>query len=75
MLKDRNGRVLGTVVELDDGDVLLTRKEAAAYLKKSYSTLELWTRLGIGPPSVKSGRSRLYTLRALREHVNAGRQA
>jgi hypothetical protein len=75
MLKNRDGKVLGTVVELDDGDVLLTRHEAAQYLKKSYSTLELWTRLGIGPPSIKSGRARLYTLKALREHVDDGRQA
>ena len=64
MLKTRAGDILGT----DDRDVLLTRREAAHYLRKSEPTLERWARLGIGPQPKKVGpRSVRYTLRSLRE--------
>ena len=64
MLKTRAGDIVGT----DDRDVLLTRREAAEYLRKSEPTLERWARLGIGPKPMKVGpRSVRYTLRSLRE--------
>jgi predicted DNA-binding transcriptional regulator AlpA len=67
MLKTRAGDVIGTDV-LDDRDILFTRKEAAAYLKKSEPTLERWAAQGIGPKPIKVGpRSVRYTLRSLRE--------
>jgi hypothetical protein len=72
MLKTRAGQVIGSQVELDDRDVLLTRPEAAKYLKRTEATLERWARLGIGPKPVKIGqRGVRYTLRSLREHIEA----
>jgi hypothetical protein len=51
---------------LDDRDVLLTRKEAAQYLRKSVPTLERWAREGIGPQPVKVNRIVHYRLHDLR---------
>jgi predicted DNA-binding transcriptional regulator AlpA len=65
MLKTEAGDIVGT--QLDDRDVLYTRKEAARYLKKSEPTLERWAAQGIGPQPLKIGpRSVRYTLRSLR---------
>ena len=52
----------------DDRDVLLTRPEAAQYLRKSIPTLERWAREGIGPKprKVRGSRAVFYTLRDLR---------
>jgi hypothetical protein len=50
----------------DDRDVLLTRKEAAQYLRKSVPTLERWAREGIGPRPVKVNRVVHYRLHDLR---------
>ena len=73
MLKTRAGAIRGTRPadpNLDDGDVLYTRREAAEYLRKSVPTLERWARQGIGPRVVRVGpRSVAYTLASLREHV------
>jgi predicted DNA-binding transcriptional regulator AlpA len=64
MLKTRAGDIIGT----DDRDILLTRREAAEYLRKSAPTLERWAAQGIGPKPIKVGpRSVRYTLRSLRE--------
>jgi hypothetical protein len=51
---------------LDDRDVLLTRREAARYLRKSVPTMERWAREGIGPRPIKVKRSVHYRLRDLR---------
>jgi len=51
---------------LDDRDTLLTRKEAAKYLRKSVPTLERWAREGIGPKPVKVKRTVHYRLHDLR---------
>ena len=50
----------------DDRDILLTRKEAAAYLRKSVPTLERWAREGTGPKCEKHGRHPYYRLSVLR---------
>lgn len=56
------------LLDLDDRDILYTRREAAEYLKKSEPTLERWAAQGIGPRPIKIGpRSVRYTLRSLRE--------
>jgi hypothetical protein len=63
------GSILGfpnSVEILDDRDVLLTRAEAAKYLRKSIPTLERWARLGLGPKPVKIQRAVHYRLRDLR---------
>ncbi|HEX2336402.1 MAG TPA: helix-turn-helix domain-containing protein [Hyphomicrobiaceae bacterium] len=55
---------------LDDRDILFTRPEAAAYLRKSEPTLERWARLGIGPRPLKAGpRDVRYTLASLRAYL------
>jgi hypothetical protein len=51
---------------LTDEDVLLTRREAAAYLRRSVGTLELWAATGKGPACRKIGGKTLYSLSALR---------
>lgn len=51
---------------LDERDVLLTRKEAAQYLRKSVPTMERWAKLGIGPKHIMCGRLALYSLANLR---------
>jgi predicted DNA-binding transcriptional regulator AlpA len=64
MLKTKRGDIIGT----DDRDVLLTRPEAAQYLRNSVPTLERWAKLGIGPRPIRVGpRDVRYTLRSLRE--------
>jgi predicted DNA-binding transcriptional regulator AlpA len=71
MLKTRAGDIVGTPV-FDDRDVLLTRPEAAEYLRKSEPTLERWAAQGIGPRPIKLGpRSIRYSLRSLREAAGA----
>jgi hypothetical protein len=68
MLKTKAGDIIGSTPVLDERDVLLTRPEAAQYLRKSEATLERWARLGIGPKPLKSGpHSIRYTLRSCRE--------
>jgi hypothetical protein len=69
--RDRNTRG-GNVVDfvppeiIDDRDVLLTRREAARYLRKSIPTLERWARQGVGPKPIKIGRIPHYRLHDLR---------
>jgi excisionase family DNA binding protein len=65
MLKTEAGAIIGTSV-LDDRDILYTRKEAAAYLKKSEPTLERWAADGTLHPMKVGPRSVRYTLRQLR---------
>jgi hypothetical protein len=60
---------------LDDRDVLLTRKEAAQYLRKSIPTLERWAREGIGPKPVKVNRVVHYRLHDLRTAASGGKAA
>ena len=71
MLEAETGHVgVRSIEVLDDRDVLLTRKEAAGYLKKSEPTLERWAAQGIGPKPIRVGpRSIRYTLRSLRETI------
>jgi hypothetical protein len=58
---------------LDERDVLLTRREAAKYLRKSVPTLERWAREGIGPKPVKVKRTVHYRLCDLRAAGEGGR--
>ena len=59
-----------------DEDVLLTRPEAAAFLRLSVPTLERWTMLGIGPRTIRIGpKGRRYPLGGLREYVRLGEAA
>lgn len=51
---------------LQDVDVLLTRKEAAEYLRRSVQTLERWRQQGEGPPFRMTGGRALYPLVELR---------
>jgi predicted DNA-binding transcriptional regulator AlpA len=72
MLKTRAGDIVGGTPVFDDRDVLLTRSEAAEYLRKSEPTLERWAAQGVGPKPIKVGpRSIRYTLRSLREAAGA----
>lgn len=48
---------------LPDTETLMTRRETAAYLRKSVPTLERYDRLGIGPKSMRIG-GRVYYLLA-----------
>jgi hypothetical protein len=57
---------------LDDRDTLLTRREAAQYLRKSVPTLERWAREGIGPKPVKVNRTVHYRLCDLRAAARGG---
>jgi hypothetical protein len=57
---------------VDDRDVLLTRSEAAQYLRKSVPTLERWAREGIGPTPVKIKRVVHYRLCDLRAAAQGG---
>jgi hypothetical protein len=59
----RAGREAGI---FDDRDILVTRKEAAVYLRKSVPTMERWAREGLGPKPVKINRTVHYRLRDLR---------
>lgn len=55
------------VARRQDDDPLLTTREAAARLRKSVSTLELWRSQGIGPAFVRIGeRSVGYKTSALK---------
>jgi hypothetical protein len=63
------GRAAGI---LDDRDTLVTRKEAAVYLRKSVPTMERWARDGIGPRPVKINRTVHYRLHDLRAAGNGG---
>lgn len=47
-------------------DVLLTRREAAAYVRRSIPTLERWAAAGEGPPFHKVKGRPLYPLGGLR---------
>jgi predicted DNA-binding transcriptional regulator AlpA len=51
---------------LDDRDILLTRPEAAQYLRRSTPTMERWARQGTGPRPIRIGRSIYYRLSDLR---------
>jgi hypothetical protein len=64
-----------TAAVLDERDVLLTRPEAAAYLRKSAATLERWARIGFGPKPVMAGRRALYRLTDLRAFTGADAEA
>ncbi len=59
-----------------DDDLLLTRPEAAVFLRVSVPTLERWTMLGIGPRTVRIGpKGRRYPLSGLREYARLGEAA
>ena len=61
---------------LDERDVLLTRAEAAAYLRKSVATLDRWAAQGIGPRPVRlSPRTVRYPLLRLRKFIGADTEA
>jgi hypothetical protein len=81
MLKTRAGDVIGSgdpqqlslFPGQTDADVLLTRAEAAAYLRRSVPTLESWSRQGFGPRMVRMGRRGVrYRLSDLRRYIEEG---
>jgi excisionase family DNA binding protein len=78
MLKTRTGDIAGIggppslFPGQDDRDVLLSREEAAAYLRVSLPTLELWARNGEGPRVVRVGRAIRYRLADVRALVEEG---
>jgi predicted DNA-binding transcriptional regulator AlpA len=49
----------------------LSRRDAAAYLGRTYQTLYLWEKRGHGPTSVKIGARSFYTLSALDAFIAA----
>jgi hypothetical protein len=51
-------------------DILLTRREAAQYLRKSVPTLERWAKLGTGPKYGMAGQLAVYSLANLRAFVS-----
>ena len=61
--------VLDLVAKFGEGDVLLTRREAAQFCRRSVVTLERWSRLGIGPRMVSVARRPLYPLLGLRQFL------
>jgi hypothetical protein len=56
---------------LNEDDVLLTRLEAAKYLRVAVSTMERWAREGRGPKPIYVGRRALYSLATLRSATGA----
>ena len=61
-----------TAFVLDERDVLLTRDETAAYLRKSVATLDRWAAQGIGSRPVRlSPRTVHYRLTDLRKFIGA----
>jgi predicted DNA-binding transcriptional regulator AlpA len=55
---------------LDDRDVVLTRREAAQYLRRSLATLDRWAAQGRGPRRIKYGPGAVgYRLSDLRKFV------
>lgn len=70
LLEKREGpRGGGGAPGLSDDDVLLTRREAAEYLRRSVATLERWASVGSGPPAKRVGGRVLYSLSGLRTFV------
>ena len=61
--------------EFNEADVLLTRREAAVYLRRSTATLERWSRLGTGPDFAMVESRALYPLTTLRTFVATARHA
>jgi hypothetical protein len=56
-------------------DILLTRVEAAMYLRLSLPTLQRWGRLGIGPKPLRVGHSIRYRLSDVRSFPQAAMAA
>lgn len=64
---EANRRAVSAVSNhLSETDVLLTRAEAAEYLRRSVPTLERWAAGGEGPPCRMVGGRALYPLTGLR---------
>jgi hypothetical protein len=63
-----------TSAQLTDDDRLLTRAEAATYLRRSVPTLERWAANGTGPDCRHLGGRVLYKLRDLRTFVAGGQR-
>lgn len=55
---------------LSDDEVLLTRREAAAMLRRSVPTLERWAARGDGPEIRRLGGAVYYQLAGLKRFVN-----
>jgi len=58
--------------KLRDEDTFLTRREAAAYLRRSVPTMEKWAKNGIGPRFTVVGGKALYSLAELRRVAGGG---
>jgi excisionase family DNA binding protein len=66
LTNDHRDNIPDLGAHITDDDVLLTRAEAAKYLRRSVPTLERWARDGRGPPFSKVGGLVLYGLTGLR---------
>ena len=66
---------LSIAAALCEEDAMLTRREAATYLRRTVNTLERWTALGMGPPCRKVGGKVLYPLSGVRRFAGAGQSA
>lgn len=62
-------REQGFAAPLTDADVLMTRREAADYLRRSIPTLERWAMQGTGPRFRRVNGRVLYQLSELRAFV------
>jgi len=74
MLKTSAGDIVGTQMfpGQSDEDILLTRAEAAAYLRISVPSLEAWSRIGRGPKVTRVGaRGVRYRLSHLRTYAES----
>jgi len=62
------------LVTMSKPDDLLNRREAAAYLGRSVSSLERWERAGIGPKITVFGKRKMYLRRDLDDYRRKGEQ-
>jgi predicted DNA-binding transcriptional regulator AlpA len=75
MLNTKAGDIIGST-PLNEHDILLTRREAAEYLRRSTTTLDRWASQGVGPKPIKcTPRGVYYRLVDLRRFVGADVEA
>jgi len=60
------------LITMNKPDDLLTRREAAAYLGRSVSSLERWEKAGIGPKITVFGKRKMYLRRDLEDYRRKG---
>lgn len=63
------GCVISDSQKYPDTDMLMTRNEAANYLRLKLQTLAVWAARGTGPKVCQVGRKALYRLGNLQEYI------